>query len=255
MNKELLYSFDDTLEIFFSRTDWNGETKHRKKNNYTKLLQSFDVFLTYFSINNLSSPFLTQRGLVYFLNDLILRECYPDTDVLLTAFCQTIKIPTVIKPNLSTEKPKLYEDVSLPVSDYHFHAGYKKHSHRNENIKKEIFDYDCKRLGLQNAEKKHWYSTLLKKLSDVMSDVRTLFELEMNKLDLRENFHYRNLNISLEYNMCTSWSVDGTFDGAIHSRQNTFPKKGNTNITRPKKDTTTVFLSSFAVSYSKYFFC
>ena len=230
MNKELRYSFDDTLEIFFSRTDWNGETKHRKKNNYTKLLQSFDVFLKYFTINNLSSPFLTQRGLVYFLNDLISRECYPDTDVLLTAFFQTIKISTVIKPNLSTENPKLYEDVSLPISDYHFHAGYKKHSHRNENIKKEIFDYGCKRLGLQNAEKKHWYSTLLKKLSDVMSDVRTLFELEMNKLDLRENFHYRNLNISLEYNMELS-TADKT-----HS---------------PKR----VFLSSFAVSYSKCFFC
>ena len=175
MNKELLYSFNDTLETFFSRTDWSRETKQRKKkNNYTKLLQSFDVFLKYFSIDNLPSPFLTQRGLVYFMNDLILRECYPDTDVLLTAFFQTIKIPTVIKPNLSTENPKLYEDVSLPISDYLFRAGYKKHSHRNDN--------DCKRLGLQNAEQKHWYSTLLRKLSDIMPDVRTLFELEMNKL-------------------------------------------------------------------------
>ena len=182
MNKELLYSFDDTLETFFSRTDWSGETKQRKKNNYTKLLQNFDVFLKYFTINNLPSPFLTQRGLVYFMNDLILRECYPDTDVLLTAFFQTIKIPTVIKPNLSTENPKLYEDVSLPISDNLFRAGYKKHSHRNENIKKEIFDNECKRLGLQNAEQKHWYSTLLRKLSDIMPDVRTLFELEMNKL-------------------------------------------------------------------------
>ena len=98
------------------------------------------------------------------MNDLILRECYPDTDVLLTAFFQTIKIPTVIKPNLSTENPKLYEDVSLPISDYHFHAGYKKHSHRNENIKKEIFDYDCKGLGLQTAQQKHSYFTLLKKV-------------------------------------------------------------------------------------------
>ena len=207
MNKELLYSFDDTLEIFFSRTDWSGEIKQKKKINYTKLLQSFDVFLKYFTINNLPSPFLTQRGLIYFMNDMILRQCYPDTDVLLTAFFQTVKIPIVIKPNLNTENPKLYEDVSLPISDYLFRERYKKHSHRNENIKKEIFDYDCKRLGLQNAEQKHWYSTLLKKLSDVMPDVRTLFELEINKLDLRENFDYRNLNISLEYNMYTSWAV------------------------------------------------
>ena len=118
-----------------------------------------------------------QTELVYFLNDLILRECYPDPDVSLIAFFQTIKISTVIKPNLSTENPKLYEDVSLSISDL-FCAGYKKHSHSNENIKKENF-YDWKRLGLQNAEQRRWYSTLLKKLSDVMPDVRTLFELKM----------------------------------------------------------------------------
>ena len=141
------------------------------------------------------------------MKDLILQECYPDTVVLLTAFFQAIKILTVIKPNLSTENPKLYKDVFLPITDYLFRAGYKKHSHINQNIKKEIFDCDCKRLRLQNAEQKHWYSTLLKSLSDVMPDVRTLFELEMNKLDLRENSDYRNLNISLEYNMCTSWAV------------------------------------------------
>ena len=111
MNKELLYSFDDTLEIFFSRNDWSGETKQRKKNISTKLLQSFDLFLKYFTINNLPSPFLTQRGLVYFMSGLILRECYTDTDVLLISFFQTIKIPTVIKPNLSTENAKLYENV------------------------------------------------------------------------------------------------------------------------------------------------
>ena len=77
-----------------------------------------------------------QTELVYFLNDLILRECYPDPDVLLIAFFQTIKISTVIKPNLSTENPKLYEDVSLLMFDYLFRAGYEKHSHRNENIEK-----------------------------------------------------------------------------------------------------------------------
>ena len=105
----MLYSFDDTLEIFFSRTDWRGEIKQRKKNSYTKLLQSFDVFLKYFTINNLPSPFFTQRGLDYFMNDMILREFYPDTDVMLTAFFQTVKISAAIKPNLNTENPKLYE--------------------------------------------------------------------------------------------------------------------------------------------------
>ena len=72
--------------------------------------------------------------------------------------------------------------LSRYLTTYLFRAGYKKHSRRNENIKKEIFDNECKRLGLQNAEQKHWYSTLLRKLSDIMPDVRTLFELEMNKL-------------------------------------------------------------------------
>ena len=136
MNEELLYSLDDPLEMFFSRTDWSGETKQRKWNNYTKLLQSFDVFLNYFTLNYLPSPSLRQRGLVYFINHFILRECYSDTDVLLTAFFQTIKIPTVIKPNLSTENPKLYEDVSLLIFCYLFRAGYEKHLHRNENIEK-----------------------------------------------------------------------------------------------------------------------
>ena len=74
--------------------------------------------------------------------------------------------------------------LSRYLTTYLFRAGYKKHSRRNENIKKEIFDYDRNRLEFQNAEQKHWYSALLKKLSDVMPDVRTLFELEMNKLDL-----------------------------------------------------------------------
>ena len=142
----------------------NGEIKRRKKNNYTKLLQSSDVFLKYFTVNNLPSPFLTQRGLAYFMNHMILRECYPDTDVLLTAFFQTIKIPTVIKPNINTENPKLCGDVSFTISDSLFRERYKKHSHRNENIKKEIFDYDCKGLGLQTAQQKHSYFTLLKKV-------------------------------------------------------------------------------------------
>ena len=120
--------------------------------------------MKYFTVNNLPSPFLTQRGLAYFMNHMILRECYPDTDVLLTAFFQTIKIPTVIKPNINTENPKLCGDVSFTISDSLFRERYKKHSHRNENIKKEIFDYDCKGLGLQTAQQKHSYFTLLKKV-------------------------------------------------------------------------------------------
>ena len=40
-----------------------------------------------------------------------------------------------------------------------------------------------------------------------MPDGRTSFESEMNKLHLQDNFDYRNLNISLECNMHTSWVV------------------------------------------------
>ena len=87
VKKELLYSFDDTLEIFFGRTYWNGEIKQRKKDNYTKLLQSFDIFLKYFTINTLPSPFFyADRISLYHDRYYFTRVCYPDTDVLLTAF-------------------------------------------------------------------------------------------------------------------------------------------------------------------------
>ena len=54
-------------------------------------------------------------------------------------FFQTVKIPFVIKVNLHTKNPKLYEDVSLPISDYLFCKGCKKHWPRNGSIKKEFF--------------------------------------------------------------------------------------------------------------------
>ena len=57
-----------------------------------------------------------------------------------------------------------------------------------------------------------------------MPDVRTLFELKMNKLDLRENFAYRNLNISLEYNMCTSWALKPLMELSTADKIN-FPKR------------------------------
>ena len=91
--------------------------ERNKAKEEKQLYKSFNVFLKYFTINNLPSPFLTQRGLVYFMSDIILWECYPETDASLAAFFQTVKILTVIKTNLNTENPKLYEDVSLPISD------------------------------------------------------------------------------------------------------------------------------------------
>ena len=98
-----------------------------------------------------------------------------------------------------------------------------------------MFLYDCKRIGLQSAEQKHWYSTLLKKLSDVMPDVRTLFELEMNKLDLQENFDYRNLNVSFKYNMGTSWAVKILIE--LSTADKTHSPKRETQISHDLKKT------------------
>ena len=104
-----------------------------------------------------------------------------------------------------------------------------------KTLKKEIFDYDGKRIELQNAELKHWHSTLLKKLSDVMPDVRTLLELEMNKLDLRQNFYYRNVNISLKYNMYTSWAVKVLME--LSTADKTHSPKRETQISHDLKKT------------------
>ena len=40
-----------------------------------------------------------------------------------------------------------------------------------------------------------------------MPDVKTLFELEIEKINIRENFDYRNLDISEEYKLHTSWAL------------------------------------------------
>ena len=98
-----------------------------------------------------------------------------------------------------------------------------------------MFLYDCKRIGLQSAEQKHWYSTLLKKLSDVMPDVRTLLELEMDKLDLQENFDYRNLNVNFKYNMGTSWAVKILIE--LSTADKTHSPKRKTQISHDLKKT------------------
>ena len=76
-----------------------------------------------------------------------------------------------------------------------------------------------------------------------MPDVRTLFELEMNKFDLRESFNYRNLNISLEYNMYKSWVVKLLMNLPIAEKSHS-PKR-ETQISHDLKEKTRqrVFLS------------
>ena len=54
-----------------------------------------------------------------------------------------------------------------------------------------MFDYQCERLGLNGKTQREWYYVLLKKLSEVTSDVKTLFEYEIEELSSRENLDYR----------------------------------------------------------------
>ena len=68
-----------------------------------------------------------------------------------------------------------------------------------------------------------------------MPDVRTLLELEMNKLDLRENFYYRNVNISLKYNMYTSWAVKVLME--LSTADKTHSPKRETQISHDLKKT------------------
>ena len=46
----------------------------------------------------------------------------------------------------------------------------------------EMFDYGCERIGLDGQTYREWYCALLKKLSEVMPGVKTLFEYEIEKL-------------------------------------------------------------------------
>ena len=53
-----------------------------------------------------------------------------------------------------------------------------------------MFDYDCERLGLNGETQREWYDALLKKLPEVISNVKTLFEYEIEKLCSRDNLNY-----------------------------------------------------------------
>ena len=68
-----------------------------------------------------------------------------------------------------------------------------------------------------------------------MPAVTILFELEMNKLDLRENFDYWNLNIILEYNMCTSRAVKILME--LSTADKTHSPKRETQISHDLKKT------------------
>ena len=68
-----------------------------------------------------------------------------------------------------------------------------------------------------------------------MPDARALFEVEMNKLYVRENFDSWNLNFSLEYNMYTSWAVKLLIE--LSTADKTHPPKSETQISHDLKRT------------------
>ena len=80
-NGGILYSLDDVLKLLFSKVNWSLDVKWRKKYSYVKSLQNFSIFLRYCIVDKLPIPFFTNRGVTYFINDLILRHQYPIIDI------------------------------------------------------------------------------------------------------------------------------------------------------------------------------
>ena len=85
-----------------------------------------------------------------------------------------------------------------------FRENHQNIQENNLNIKKQLFEQDCQRLGFINSSQKDWYSFLLLKLSEVMPDVRQLFEHEIQNFENRKNLNYRELDIKTEYKQHTS---------------------------------------------------
>ena len=188
-----MYSFDDVLNIFFDKTNWSDEVKRRKKCFYAKLLQSFSVFIKFFNIDKLPSLFFTERGATY---DMILRQSYQDNYNIVNSFIHILKIPTPNKGDISPSSCKSYKIISLLKSNYFFHKNDKKSSDNSKSVSEEMFDNDCERLGLNWLAQREWCYALLKKLSEVMPDVITLFEYEIKKLSSHNNLDYRELDIN-----------------------------------------------------------
>ena len=105
---------------------------------------------------------------------MILRQSYHDNDNVVNNFIHILKTP------------KLNKGVkfSLPKSSYLLSENDKKRSQNRKSVMEEIFDYDCKRLGLNGQTQREWYNPLLKKLSEIMRNVKTLFEYETEKLSV-----------------------------------------------------------------------
>ena len=118
---------------------------------------------------------------------MVLRQSYQGNDHIVNSFIHMLKTPTLSKGDISASSCKSYENISLPKSNYLFRENDKKRSHNSKSVREEMFDNDCERLGLNGQAQREWYYALLKKLSEVMPDVKTLFEYEIKKLSSRSS--------------------------------------------------------------------
>ena len=104
-----------------------------------------------------------------------------------------------------------------------------------------MFNYDCKRLGLNDQTQREWYYALLKKLAEVMPDVKKLFEYEIEKLSPRNNLDYKELDIKSEYRLNTSWAAKPFIE--VSTTDKTECPKRETKITHDLKKTRQRFFS------------
>ena len=81
---EPLFSFDDSVKLIFNKALWSSEVKRRQKYSYANLLHNFSSFLKIYIYDSMPTLFFTTRGLVYFINDLIIKHQYPDNNLLET---------------------------------------------------------------------------------------------------------------------------------------------------------------------------
>ena len=126
-----------------------------------KPLQRCNIFFRYCLGDKLPIPFFTNRSVTYFINDLILRHQYLIIDIDALP-----KFSTDIKQNSKITKVGAhtsYDHVVLPKSHYLFHE-ISTNFLENKNNEKQMFGYDCERLGLISELQKDWYSKLLYKL-------------------------------------------------------------------------------------------
>ena len=189
-----------------------------------KPLQNCSIFFRYCLVDKLPIPFFTNRSVTYFINDLILRHQYLiiDIDALPKFTTDTKQNSKITKVGAHTS----HDHVVLPKSHYLFHE-ISTNILENKNNEKRVFGYDWERLGLISKLQKDWYSKLLYKLWQKITDVKTLFKYEMEKLQNRLNLNYWYLNTKLGYNYHTSWAAKLFIELSTHDKTMSSKREAN----------------------------